>query len=364
VLVPGIQRVTPLEEITVSDQWDWGSIRLITLLSATMALGMAACTSEETLTEPSASTSPAEAVAGTYTAVDLGTLPGGNLSSARAINSAGQVAGVSGTAGGDNHAVLWKNGDITDLGTLGGSSSEAFGINNAGQVVGKSETAEGEFHAFLWEKGVMTDLGTPGGTSSAAIDINARGQILVGGSDGSVGVWERGIITSLALPAGSSGCTPTGINAAGRVVGQCGVGQSIRSELWDRAAVTDLGTLGGSVTAATAISASGRVIGISREQPDEGSRPFLWERGTMTNLSTQGAPNGFIPNAINAAGQIVGINATGGQLHATLWHHGATVDLGALPGEDTYAFDINAAGQVVGQTVGGNGTHATLWTRK
>ena len=35
------------------------SVRLITLLSATVALGIVACTSEETLTEPSSGPSPA-----------------------------------------------------------------------------------------------------------------------------------------------------------------------------------------------------------------------------------------------------------------------------------------------------------------
>jgi probable HAF family extracellular repeat protein len=207
----------------------------------------------------------------------------------------------------------------------------------------------------------MTDLGTPGGGSSAAIDINARGQIVLGG-DGSVGVWEKGVITSLALPAGSSGCTPTGINAAGRVIGQCSVGQSIRSELWDRASVTDLGTLGGPLAAATAISASGRVVGISRGRPDQGSRPFLWERGTMTDLSTQGVPAGLLPNAINAGGQIAGLYGAGDQIHAVVWQRGTTIDL-TVPGIDTYAVDINASGQVVGYTVG-NGYHAVLWTRR
>ena len=122
-----MQRVTLLEEITVSNEWNRGSVRLVTLLSATMALGMLACTSEETLTEPSAGTSPAEAVAATYTAVDLGALPGGNLSSARAINSAGQVAGVSGTAAGDNHAVLWKTATSRTSGRWAGAPAKPSG---------------------------------------------------------------------------------------------------------------------------------------------------------------------------------------------------------------------------------------------
>jgi uncharacterized membrane protein len=33
-------------------------------------------------------------------------------------------------------AALWKDGDITDLGTFGGNNSCAGAINNRGQVVG------------------------------------------------------------------------------------------------------------------------------------------------------------------------------------------------------------------------------------
>jgi probable HAF family extracellular repeat protein len=83
---------------------------------------------------------------------DLGTLPGGDSSSATGINDRGQVVGFSNTASADTHAFLFENGAMVDLGTLpGGRSSRAFGINNRGQVVGSSSSATSPFnHAALW----------------------------------------------------------------------------------------------------------------------------------------------------------------------------------------------------------------------
>jgi probable HAF family extracellular repeat protein len=304
---------------------------------------------------------PEVRAAKTYTTVDLGTL-GGVRNYATAINAAGVVVGGSTLPSGDTHAFLWEKGVMTDLGTLGGRYSDAFGINDRGQVVGVSETAEGDNHAFLWEKGLMTDLGTVGERSSAALGINARGQI-VGGADGIPLMWNKGVIVSLPLPSGGTHCAVQEINAAGRGVGQCTVGNTARAVLWDRGRVSDLGTLGGNLATATGINARGAVVGISWVLFGNGVHPFLWERGTMTDLSTQGAPEGFIPNAINAGGQIAGHYGGGDQIHAAVWQRGRMIDL-SLPGVDNYVSDINASGQVVGYTVGVNDYHAVLWTRK
>ena len=84
---------------------------------------------------------------------DLGTLPGGNRSRARAINSSRQIVGMWGNsvAGQSLAAFLWQDGLMTNLNTdLGTLNSEAHDINDIGQVVGWMGNSVGtDAHAFI-----------------------------------------------------------------------------------------------------------------------------------------------------------------------------------------------------------------------
>ncbi|HLO29543.1 MAG TPA: RHS repeat-associated core domain-containing protein [Anaerolineales bacterium] len=110
---------------------------------------------------------------------DLGTL-GGYTGIPVAINDVGQVIGYSTRLGSETilRGVVWRNGMITELGTLGlDSTTIPVAINKVGQIVGNSPSMKGE-HAFVWQDGVMTDLGTLGGWASEAIAINEAGQVI------------------------------------------------------------------------------------------------------------------------------------------------------------------------------------------
>src|SRR5450755_1065971 len=116
-----------------------------------------------------------------YTATDLGTLPGSIISSAYGINDRGQIVGWATTASGYPHAFSYTpKGGMVDLGTLPGDpNSVAYGVNDGGEIVGYSGTPSSA-HAFSYTpKGGMVDLGTlPGGSNSTATGVNDHGQIV------------------------------------------------------------------------------------------------------------------------------------------------------------------------------------------
>lgn len=111
---------------------------------------------------------------------DLGTL-GGNESRAHDINDKGQIVGSAAiNVQNTHHAFLFSEGVMIDLGTLNSSLyaiSSAHAINNAGQIVGYSDSDKGP-QAFLYQDGIMTGLGGLGGFSSQAWGINEQGEIV------------------------------------------------------------------------------------------------------------------------------------------------------------------------------------------
>jgi probable HAF family extracellular repeat protein len=107
---------------------------------------------------------------------DLGSL--GGYSGALAINSAGTAVGfASDSPNGFQRAVIWNNGSILDISN--GFESQARAINLSGQVVGETTTSAGNDEAFLWNNGASENLGTLApGRNSEAFGINNEGNIV------------------------------------------------------------------------------------------------------------------------------------------------------------------------------------------
>jgi probable HAF family extracellular repeat protein len=115
-------------------------------------------------------------------------------------------------------------------------------------------------------------------------------------------------------------------------------------------AVRDLGTLGGTVTAAADVNALGQVVGFSMTG-DGYLHAFIWDRGVMTDLGTLGGESSYA-TAINDSGMVVGFSqiTRSRNAHAFLWRKGIGMkDLGTLGGAQSFAADINNAGLVVGR---------------
>lgn len=302
------------------------------------------------------------------------------------------------------HGVLWKNRAIHDLGTLyGGYESAALAVNSKGQVVGAADNAIGdatpissdvygwgtETRAILWQEGAMRDLGTLGGTDAVALLINEKGQIVgasytdsnpspycaVLGSYNTTGafLWENGEMRNLGSFGGS--CTfPQDLNNRGEVVGLSTVtgDQFQHAFLSKHGAFTELpNSNGGNNSAALALNEGGVAAGWASLPGDQQLHAAFWKNGAMTDLGTVDGDlcaNGF---SINSAGQVVGVSVPTCNFNTTrafLWENGSIADLNALipagsPLYLTAADTINDHGEIAGVGVDSTGNqHAFLLT--
>jgi probable HAF family extracellular repeat protein len=316
-----------------------------------------------------------------YSVTELGSL-GGGLSHGLGINQAGEVTGGSVTlsAYANDHAFLYSNGQMTDLGTLDGgrlgTDSQGSGINNRGQVAGYSSIPGGS-HAFLYSNGQMKDLGTLGGQSSLASDINDAGQV-TGVANTSAGASHAFLYSNdQMMDLGTLGGSYSGasaINNAEQITGTSYTSTGpAHAFLYSNGQMIDLGTLGQSYISSSGadINNSGQVTGDS-SMSNGASRAFLYSNGQMIDLGTLGNSifgNDSYGGAINDAGQVVGSYGTGSFFHPFLYSNGQMVDLNnlidpALGITLTGATDINNYGQIVANGEEGTspGVHAFLLT--
>jgi probable HAF family extracellular repeat protein len=332
---------------------------------------------------------------------NLGVLPGGDASAAFWISDNGLIAGNASTGVVDPlvpviaqvRAVLWKDGQIINLGTLGGNQSSALSLNNRGQVVGAatntipdpSSLYTTQLRAFLWQDGVMQDLGTLGGPDAIALFVNERGQVAgmaTTNSSPSGGffclfplttdpfLWENGKMTDLGTLGGTCGM-PWALNNRGQVIGISDLAGDLAEHpfLWERGSLIDLGTFGGNFGFAFGINDSGEVVGVANSKNDQAQFAFLWKDGVMTNLGTLNGDDCSAAFQINSKGQIVGISfpCAGGPARLVLWRNGFMTDLSvfAPPGSSlTPSGDgavINDRGEIVSlRVLPDGGVHAFM----
>jgi probable HAF family extracellular repeat protein len=330
---------------------------------------------------------------------DLGALPGIGGSFVNDINAKGVVTGMSLNGrttpvfGGLPlfDAVVWKDGELTDLGTFGGPASYAGAINDHDQVVGfaLNSTPDSfdlgsscqnfpmptQMHAFIWHQGFLRDLGTLGGTDSCALFLNQRGQVAGNSFTNSIVnpgtgrptlhpfLWDGDEMKDLGTLGGTLAFA-NGINNRGQIAGASTLAgdSAFHAFLWDKGKLTDFGTLGGSFVEVIGLNETGEMVGQAQLPNSQTLHAFLAKNGVMTDLGTPDANTCSAAISINVKGQIVGSSddCSGNNGRALLWEKGHMIDLNAfVPSYSaltlTQAALINDRGEIAAQGILPNG---------
>jgi probable HAF family extracellular repeat protein len=254
---------------------------------------------------------------------------------------------------------------------LGGTKNFALGLNKLGQVVGRSDTAAGVPHAFLDEflngKDEIFDLAVTlaGGGKSGAVAISGSGQIVAfyNAPDG-----KSHIVEWTPLPNPDRGLEflmeDLGPGVAADIDDVIGTKDGApRSSLWKRLPDgtlidIDVGSLGGKYTDAQKINDFRQIVGESQTAAGD-FHAFLWQNGTMIDLSVQNGGLGY-PFYINNLTEVVCTwRPTPGNYtltHTVLLRPGKPM-LDLTPGSNTFPNGINDLGQIL--VTSGKGAAAT-----
>jgi probable HAF family extracellular repeat protein len=254
-----------------------------------------------------------------------------------AVNSSGQVIGLTTQTGHDSSFLWTRTGGLQILGDLGGGASRAYAMNDSGAVVGESFLADFALHAFLWtQAGGIQDLGSPQGGNSLATAVNAAGEVtgLCYGPNRSgphAFYWSSATgAVDLGVTNGNTLSFALAINDSGEIVGYQFGNSGFSAFRWTQATgmqtLADFGLLGG---VAYAVNDSGQIAGVA------GQHAVLWAPdGTFQELGTLPGDGASSATLINRGGHVAGFSRPSnccGKQRTFFWDGAGIVDIGLLP---------------------------------
>jgi probable HAF family extracellular repeat protein len=337
-----------------------------------------------------------------YSVTDLGVLPGCDTSVAVGINDRGDVAGYC-MNGGDQMAVVWRNGQMINLGKLPlGTYASAVSINSQGVVVGDGDTGDSRPRIWVSTTNGLNNFFSNNGGNTHAILIGDSG--FIGGYytkslSGNTSGWRGTIWTpdpkdprryrQMDLPVipGINSKFTSAISWAFNQSGQAAgwavndiIGQ--HACFWNNDAahsIVDLGTFPGDWSSlAWGMNDFGQVVGESH--PPFGNRAIVWNNDaahTPTELPLLPGDNMGSASKVNNLGHALGWSAFSpdGSFNnvspekLVLWRDGGVFELQSVLDPATgagwtisTASGINNQGQIVGLGVHNGQNRAYLLT--
>lgn len=254
-----------------------------------------------------------------------------------ALLAAGVAAGAA-ISGTTGAAASTTTYTVTDLGTLGYTSSSGGGLNATGVVSGESTVS----------------VTLP--ASECPPHYGVRKPCTVHPENAFL--HSSGVMTNLGTLGGLASAA-TAINTTGTVVGSADLASGASHAFAESGGVmTDLGTLDGAAATskALAINSTGEIAGWSTAPGGTGNVAFLYSNGSMTDLGTIDGGTASVANGINDAGAVIGNSDTdGGDEHGFVYQNGTMTDLGTLGGANSSVDAINDNGVVTGSSQDASG---------
>ncbi|MCA1827019.1 MAG: hypothetical protein LC689_08770, partial [Myxococcales bacterium] len=208
---------------------------------------------------------------------------------------------------------------------------------------------------------VVQDLGTLADSYWSSPNAMSRhGGLVAGGSGGQVFLYD-GIMHATSVQGDG-----LGVNDHGVVVGVFGLPSNFKGYRWSNGTLTELPSLGGTLTFAQAINNANVVTGFS-SRADGHVRAVYWSTGPAVDLGSLGGGGSDCSYAygINDDGIVVGESCVDGAgTHAVRFRKpGVIDDLGTLGGFYGRARAISGSGIIVGESAAHSNdpSHGFVW---